>query len=62
VPGRAYDSIARARADGNNARIWGGMHYPSTVAVSDEVGEAIARYIERRAMQRRHDPAGAGKQ
>ena len=24
-------SISQARADGNDARVWGGMHYPSTV-------------------------------
>ncbi len=26
-PSRTYDSIAQARADGNNARVWGGMHF-----------------------------------
>jgi hypothetical protein len=41
-PNRTYTSIAQARADGNNARVWGGMHYPSTVAASDTVGQAIA--------------------
>ena len=53
-PDRTYSSIARARADGNNARVWGGMHYPSTVAVSDAVGEAIAEHVNRHAMQRLH--------
>ena len=48
---RTYTSIRQARADGNNARVWGGMHYPSTVAISDEVGEAIARYVNRRSMR-----------
>jgi hypothetical protein len=43
---------AEARADGNHARVWGGMHYPSTVVSSDAVGEAIARYVNRPAMQR----------
>jgi hypothetical protein len=28
------------------------MHYPSTVRISDAVGEAIARYVNRNAMQR----------
>jgi membrane-associated phospholipid phosphatase len=51
---RTYTSIARARADGNNARVWGGMHYPSTVAVSDAVGEAIANYVNLNAMLRIH--------
>jgi hypothetical protein len=38
--------------DGNQARIWGGMHYPSTVEISDRVGEAIANYVDRNSMQR----------
>ncbi len=50
-PNRTYTSIRQARADGNNARVWGGMHYPSTVAISDAVGRAIARYVNRNAMQ-----------
>ena len=50
-PDRTYHSIARARADGNNARVWGGMHYPSSVAISDDTGEAIARHVDRHAMQ-----------
>ena len=53
-PSRTYTSIAQARADGNNARVWGGMHYPSTVEISDGVGEAIANYVNRNAMQRLH--------
>jgi len=48
---RAYMSITQAREDGDNARVWGGMHYPSTVAISDEVGEAIALYVDQHAMQ-----------
>ena len=53
-PTRTYISIKQARADGNNARVWGGMHYPSTVAISDAVGRAIARYVDRNSMQRLH--------
>jgi len=53
-PSRTYTSIADARSDGNNARVWGGMHYPSTVAISDAEGEAIANYVNQHAMQRRH--------
>ena len=53
-PNRTYTSIAQARADGNNARVWGGMHYPSTVALSDAVGEAIADYVNRNAIQGLH--------
>jgi hypothetical protein len=55
LPSRTYTSIAQARADGNNARVWGGMHYPSTVDISDAVGEAIASYVNLNSMQRRHD-------
>ena len=52
-PNRTYTSIAQARSDGNNARVWGGMHYPSTVEISDAMGEAIADYVNRHSMQRR---------
>ena len=47
---RTYDSISQARSDGNDARVWGGMHYPSTVAISDGVGAAIANYVNKNAM------------
>ncbi len=55
LPSRTYTSISQARRDGNNARVWGGMHYPSTVAISDAEGEAIATYVNQNAMQRRRD-------
>ena len=51
-PDRTYTSIAQARSDANNARIWGGMHYPSTILVSDGVGEAIALYVNENSMRR----------
>jgi membrane-associated phospholipid phosphatase len=51
-PSRTYTSIAQARSDGNNARVWGGMHYPSTVEISDAEGEAIAHYVNENSMQR----------
>jgi hypothetical protein len=53
-PSRTYTSIRQARADGNNARMWGGMHYPSTVAISDALGAAIARHVDENFMQRLH--------
>jgi hypothetical protein len=53
-PSRTYTSVAHARSDGNQARVWGGMHYPSTVEISDAVGETIAHYVNRHAMQRLH--------
>ena len=49
-----YTRISQAREDGNNARVWGGMHYPSTVVASDAVGEAIASYVNQNAMLRIH--------
>ena len=51
---RIYTSIAQARSDGNNARVWGGMHYPSTVVISDSMGEAIANYVNQHSMQLVH--------
>jgi hypothetical protein len=52
LPSRTYFSISQARMDGNDARVWGGMHFPSTVAASDAAGEAIANYVVQNAMQR----------
>jgi hypothetical protein len=51
-PSRTYTSITRARSDGNKARVWGGMHYPSTIEISNALGEAIATYVDRNSMQR----------
>ena len=51
-PDRTYTSITQARSDGNNARVWGGMHYPSTVDISDGLGEAIAKYVNEHSMTR----------
>ncbi len=55
-PSRTYTSIGQARSDGNDARVWGGMHYPSTVAISDAEGQAIARHVNTTAMQPRRWP------
>jgi hypothetical protein len=60
-PSRTYTSIPQARSDGNNGRVWGGMHYPSTVEISDGVGQAIANYVNQNSMQPLHgsrDPEG----
>jgi hypothetical protein len=51
---RTYRSISLARSEGNDARVWGGMHYPSTVVISDGVGEAIADYVIENSVQRVH--------
>jgi hypothetical protein len=53
-PSRTYDSITQARSDGDNARIWGGMHYPSTVGISDALGAAVATYVNSNSMQPLH--------
>ena len=53
-PSRTYTSIGQARSDGNNGRVWGGMHYPSTVAISDAAGEAIANHVNGNSVQLRH--------
>lgn len=53
-PSQTYTSVTQARADGNNARIWGGMHYPSTVAISDAIGEAVAEYVDATSMRPNH--------
>ena len=49
---RTYFSITQARNDGNDARVWGGMHYPTSVSVSDAMGSAIATYVDNMSMQR----------
>ena len=51
---RKYYSISDARSDGNNARVWGGMHYRSTIEISDAMGAAIADYVNGHAMKRVH--------
>ena len=53
-PSRTYNSITQARSDGDNARIWGGMHYPTSVGISDALGEAVATYVNSNAMQPLH--------
>ena len=61
-PARTYTSIPEARSDGDNARVWGGMHYPSTAEISDSVGEVIANYVNQHAMQPRHPDDFDGRQ
>jgi hypothetical protein len=51
-PSRTYSNIMDARSDGNTARVWGGMHYPSTIAISDLVGQAIVIYVNQNSMRR----------
>ena len=53
-PNRTYTSITQARSDGNNGRIWGGMHFPSTIAISDTEGAAIAGHVNANSMQPVH--------
>ena len=61
-PSRTYTSIAQARSDGNNARVWGGMHYPSTVAISDADGRGdrqLRQSATHAAAPRRNDDDGS---
>ena len=53
LPNRTYTSISAAESDGNNARVWGGMHYPSTVAISSAYAHDIANWINENRMQLR---------
>ena len=53
LPNRTYTSISAAESDGNNARVWGGMHYPSTVAISSAYAHNIANWINENRMQSR---------
>lgn len=55
-PDRTYHNILQERSDGNNARVCGGMHYPSTVQISDGIGQAIAIYVNQNSMQRVRRP------
>ena len=48
-PNRTYTSIAQARADGNNARVWGGMHLPS-VGASILLVTALAEVVHGRLL------------
>jgi hypothetical protein len=57
-PNRTYSSIPQARSDGNSGRVWGGMHYPSTVRISDALGQAIAIYVNQNSMQRLRERGG----
>jgi hypothetical protein len=59
--GRTYSNIMDARSDGNTARVWGGMHYPSTIAISDHLGQVIARYVDQNSMQRLQRRASRSK-
>jgi hypothetical protein len=55
-PPRTYTSISEARAIGNAARVWGGMHYPSTNRVSDRNGADIANWVNTNALRPLHGP------
>lgn len=45
TPTRSFASIAQAEQEGNDARIFDGMHYGSSVNVADSEGRAIAAYV-----------------
>jgi hypothetical protein len=46
VPGsRTYASLTQAEKDANDARLFGGMHYPSSIAASNSEGHSIAAFV-----------------
>ena len=45
TPTRSFTSIAQAEQEGNDARIFGGLHYRSSVDVADNEGRTIAAYV-----------------
>jgi hypothetical protein len=51
---RTYTRISQARSDGDNARVWGGMHYPSSARISSDMGRKVAKYIDKHAMRKLH--------
>jgi hypothetical protein len=55
VPGsRTYASIAQAEKDADDARLFGGMHYPSSIAVSNAEGHRIAAFVLATVARRGH--------
>jgi hypothetical protein len=51
---RSFTSLTAAEQEGNEARIYGGMHYRSSVDASAAVGHAVARYVLDHAARPRH--------
>jgi hypothetical protein len=46
VPGsRTYASLAQAEKDADDARLFGGMHYPSSIVASNTEGRTIAAFV-----------------
>jgi hypothetical protein len=45
TPTRRFTSIAQAEQEGNDARVFAGQHYRSSVNVADSEGRAIAAYV-----------------
>jgi hypothetical protein len=45
TPSRSFTSIAQAEQEGNDARVFGGLHYRSSVNVADSEGRTIAAYV-----------------
>lgn len=55
VPGsRTYASLAQAEKDANDARLFGGMHYPSSIAASNSEGHRIAAFVLANVARLRH--------
>jgi len=45
TPTRSFTSIAQAEQEANDARVFGGLHYRSSVNVADGEGRTIAAYV-----------------
>jgi len=45
TPTRSFTSIAQAEQEANDARVFGGLHYRSSVNVADSEGRTIAAYV-----------------
>jgi hypothetical protein len=45
TPTRSFTGIVQAEQEGNDARVFGGLHYRSSVNVADTEGRTIAAYV-----------------
>ena len=55
---RSLTSIAQAEDEANDARLYGGLHYRSSIRGSDAEGRTIADFVLRNVATRVHDEGG----
>jgi hypothetical protein len=53
---RHFNTVSAMTREIENARVWGGLHYRSSVVAGVELGRDVARYDLRRNFQPRNDP------